>query len=300
MTINFNQTVPTASAPTISSSAMLVELGISVWTGRKKDKRASATVTANHHAKAGVASVNKKLLGDCAELVAIQKFASNVRTSHYAMSMPWSDTGLRLLPTAQYFRYHKAMTELQAEFDRLVETFLAAYDWEVMQAQTALGDLFVRDEYPSISTLRGKFGFRLNYIPLPDAGDWRVDMEAETTQALADQYAKFYGQQMQTAMQDVWTRLHDEAARFIKQLDVDAEGKKGKIYQSTIDHVSNLTDMLGMTNFTGDPMLQLAEARLRQALANLDTAALKKDDDYRAATKMEMEAAIAALPSLDL
>ena len=137
------------NTPTISSSSMLVELSISTWTGRKKDKRASEDVTSQNYAAAGVASVNKKLLGDCAELMAVQKFTANLRNAHYAMTMPWSDTGLRLLPTAQYFKYHQQMTALKQEYERLVALFLSAYDWEIMQAQTKLGDLFIRDEYPT-------------------------------------------------------------------------------------------------------------------------------------------------------
>ena len=289
---------PTASAPTISSSSMLVELSISVWTGRKKDRAASDDVTRMNHANVGVASVNKKLLGDCEELVAIQKFAGNVRSGHYAMTMPWSDSGLRLLPTAQFFKYNEQITALRTEFDRLIETFLSAYDWEVMQAQTKLGNLFIRDEYPTIESLRDKFGFRINYIPLPDAGDWRVNMEQETTASLKAQYAAFYQAQMETAMRDVWERLHEHVTRFIKQLGVDEEGKKGKIFQSTIDHVLSLTDMLGMTNFTNDPNLSLAEARLRAALRDVTQADLKNDEFLREDTKRAMEQAIAALPSL--
>lgn len=296
--MNFTSTAPAVSAPTISSAAMLAELSISVWFGRKKDRTASDDVTIRNHAKTGVANVTKKLLGDCEELVSIQKFAANVRNSHYAMTMPWSDSGLRLLPTAQFFKYNEQITALQAEFNRLVEVFLDAYDWEVMAAQSQLGSLFVRDEYPTKESLRSKFGFRINYIPLPDAGDWRVDMEQETTRALQSQYASFYQKQMEGAMRDVWERLHAELARFVKQLDVDADGKKGKIYQSTLDHVLSLTDMLSMTNFTNDPNLELAEKRLRAALRDVTTGDLKKDDDLRLETKRAMEQAIAALPSL--
>ena len=111
MTAHFT-TAPTVSAPTISSSSMLAELSISVWTGRKKDRAASDDVTRLNHADSGVASVNKKLLGDCEELVAVQKFAANVRSGHYAMTMPWSDSGLRLLPTAQFFKYNEQITAL--------------------------------------------------------------------------------------------------------------------------------------------------------------------------------------------
>lgn len=297
--MNFEMNTPETSAPSISSAAMLAELSISVWTGRKKDKRASDDVTAQSHAAKGVASVNKKLLGDCEELVSIQKFASNVRSTHYASTMPWSDTGMRLLPTAQYFKYHEQMTRLQEEFDRLVQRFLDAYDWEVMQAQTKLGSLFVRDEYPTLDSLRSKFGFRLNYIPVPDAGDWRVDMGNETQDVLKQQYQKFYREQMERAMRDVWQRLHDELSRFIRQLDVDETGRKGKIYQSTMDHLMHLIDMMDCTNFTNDPTLQLAQAKLRQTLDGVDRMDLVRNDGFRANTKRDLEEAIKSLPSLD-
>ena len=62
ITMNF-ETTPAVSAPSISSASMLVELSMSVWTGRKKDKAASADVTSRNMALRGTANVNKKLLG---------------------------------------------------------------------------------------------------------------------------------------------------------------------------------------------------------------------------------------------
>ena len=103
------------STPSISSSATLVELGISKWTGRKLDKRASADVASANYASSGVANVHKKLLADCAELKAIDTLVGVARTTHYSMTMPWSDTGLRLLTTKAYFKYHETMTEIQAK-----------------------------------------------------------------------------------------------------------------------------------------------------------------------------------------
>lgn len=291
-------TTPTTSAPTISSSSMLVELGMSVWTGRRKDRTASEDVTSRNHAKTGVANVTKKLLGDCEELEAVSKFAANVRQLHYASTLPWSDTGIRLLPTARYFDYHQQMTRLQGEFDRLVQSFLDAYDWEVMQAQTALGDLFNRDEYPTIDGLRSKFSFRLNYIPVPDVGDWRVDIEQEAATALREQYQSFYEKQMEGAMQDLNARLHDQLSRMVKQLEV-TEDRKGKVFQSTIDSIGNLIDLLAATNYTSDPMMQLAERKLRAALYGVDKDDLVKNPDFREATKRSVEEAIKALPGLD-
>ena len=298
--MNFELDTPNVTATSISSASMLVELSISTWTARKLDKSASADVTARNSAARGTANVNKKLLGDCEELVALQKFSGNVRTMHYSMTMPWSDTGMRLLPTSVYFKYHQQMTAQQNEFARLVEAFLDAYDWEVVQAQTKLGNLFHRDEYPTVDSLRDKFGFRLSYIPLPDVGDWRVDMERDAQDTLKQQYADFYRKQVEGAMRDIWERLHTEITRFIKQLDVDAEGRKGKIFDSTMEHVLHLTNMMEAANFTNDPNLQLAQHKIRAALEGVERMDLVRNDGFRANTKKAMEEAIAALPGLGM
>ena len=106
---------------TLASSAMLVEVNISNWVGRKKDKRASQDVTAQNNAKDGVASVNKALLADNDDLKAIQQHVTATRAMHANMTMPWSNSGLRLLPTAQFFKYQEAMSGMKAEFEKLVQ-----------------------------------------------------------------------------------------------------------------------------------------------------------------------------------
>ena len=99
------------SAPSITSSAMLVEYNASVWTGRKLDKNASQELEMVKRTDPNVANVHKKLLGNCPELKAIQQFVGNARNQHYSMTLPWSDMGMRLLPTATFFKYKQRMTE---------------------------------------------------------------------------------------------------------------------------------------------------------------------------------------------
>ena len=138
---------PEVSAPSIQSSAMIVEFSASVWTGRKKDKSASAQITMQNNAASGTANVSKKLLGDCAELDAIQKFVAIVRKQHYALTMPWSDLGQRLVPTAMFFDYQNQMSVFEKEFDRLVQAFIDVYDWEIIQSRAKLGTLFNDADY---------------------------------------------------------------------------------------------------------------------------------------------------------
>ena len=289
-----------SNAPTLASSAMLGELNISNWIGRKKDKRASQDVIDQNHAATGVANVNKKLLADSDKLRAIQQLVTATRAMHANMTMPWSNSGLRLLPTAQYFKYNQAMTEMQNEFYRLVEDFLDSYNDEVIDVQVKLGDLFSRDDYPTVEALRRKFAFSINYMPLPDAGDFRVDIGNEALTEVQQKYQDFYTKQYNTAMNDVWTRLHKALTSMSERLDyTDTENKK--IFRDTL--VSNVTDMielLRVCNVTNSTQMAAMADSLEEAMSGVTPDALRDDDTFRAETKAAVDAAIKSLPSLDI
>ena len=293
-------TPPNPSTPTISSSSMLVELSISTWTGRKKDKRASAAVTSQNYAAAGVAAVNKKLLGDCAELSAVQKFTANLRNAHYSMTMPWSDTGLRLLPTAQYFKYNQQMTALQSEYERLVQNFLDAYDWEISQAQATLGALFLRDDYPTLDNLRSKFRFGLTYIPLADAGDFRIDIANDAAEELRAHYENYYSNQLSNAMNDVWKRTYDALSRMSERLDYADHEQKKVFRDSLVDNVSDMIDLLRVCNVGNNSQMAAMADRLEESMRGVTPEALREDEWLRTETKRAVDDAIKALPSLDV
>lgn len=291
--------VANVSVPSISSSALLVELSISSWTGRKLDKTASKEITAQKNAAIGIANVNKKLLGDCAELDAVLKFGANSRNAHYAMTMPWSDTGLRLLPTAGFFDYEQQISELRTEYYKLVEKFLEAYQWEIIQAEAKLGDMFNRDEYPTTDSLRDKFRFGVNYIPLADAGDFRLDINNEASQVLADKYQSYYATQLQNAMADVWGRAHDALSKMSERLDYSDKDTKKVFRDSLVDNVIDLLGLLDVCNVTGNNDMTTMRMKLEDTLRGVTPDALREDEYLRLRTKQNVDAIISALPTLN-
>jgi len=298
-----NETAPAISAPStpsIASSAMLVEVSFSTWTGRKLDKRASTDVTRTNGADSGIANVHKKLLGNCDELTAVQKFAANARNIHYSMTMPWSDTGMRLLPTAMYAKYHSAMTDFQNEFERLAQVFISAYEWEISQAQARLGALFSRDDYPSADSIASKFGFRINYLPLPDAGDFRVDVGNDARDQLVDHYNAQYSGFLERAMSDVWHRVYDSLTKMSERLDYGDHEKKKIFRDSLVDNVLDMVDLLEVCNVTGDSQMSAMRLNLEDALRGVTPDALREDSFLRTETKRAVDAAIKSLPSLDI
>lgn len=295
-----SQTAPTDTAPTLASSAMLVELNISNWSGRKKDNRASADVTSQNYAATGVANVNKKLLADNADLKAIQTHVTAMRNLHAAMTMPWSNSGLRLLPTAQYFKYTGAMSDMENKFWDLVNAFLINYHDAVIDVQMLLGDLFSRDDYPSAEELQRKYRVHINYMPLPDAGDFRVDISNEALREVKEQYADFYTTQYNTAMNDVWTRLHKALTNMSERLDYGSKEDKKVFRDSLVGNVNDMVELLRVCNVTSSPQMAQMADKLEEAMAGVTPDGLREDDTFRAETKRAVDDAIKSLPSLDL
>ena len=290
----------TESVPSLASGAMLVDLQISQFTGRKLDKKASEEVTVSNNADKGVANVHKKLLGNCKELDDIKKHVGETRNHyHYAMTMPWSNMGLRLLTTPNYFNYHKAMTERQDTFASLVDTFLQSYEWKVSQVSANLGNLFNGSDYPTLGEMKRKFAFNLDYPPLPDAGDFRIDIGNEQSQAMKEQYEDYYSKQLKNAMGDVWTRLHESLSKMSERLDYQSKDSKKTFRDTLVSNVEGMVGLLKTCNVTNDPKMEQARLVLDDALRGVTPDALREDDYLRSQTKQSVDEVIKSLPSIN-
>lgn len=297
------------NVPSISSSAVLVQLTISTWTARKLDKSATKKVAIDNNASVKAGNYNKNLLAGCTELDDLKKFVGNARNTHYAMTLPWSDMGLRLKPTAQYFEYQNEMTSLGGEFWRLYQLFEDAYVWRVgnaIQQAQELGGLFNHDDYPPVEVLRNKFGWNLSVQPLPDSGDFRLDIPNEQQEVIKQQYDSFYRGAIDSAMDDIWVRLRKNLETIARQLapkdELDSKGnqKYNKLYDSVFDTSLELIRMMRDFNLTGDTQMTAIADQLENALYSVNTDALKNSEALRTNKAAEVTAILATLPSLDM
>ena len=276
----------TFSVPSISSSAMLVELNISVWTGRKFDKGVSQEIDTQKQTTTRAGNYSKRLFADEPIFDAIQKFAGNSRTYHYHATMPWSDSGLRLLTTTMFFDYQKEITGMEMEFNRLVEQFVNQYDKLVLQAQMKLGALFNPDDYPHVDTVREKFRFSVKFAPVPEVGDWRVNVGNEAQEMLKESYAEYYQANLEQAYADVWERTHEALKRMSEKLS----GDKKQIFRDTlVGNVQEMIDLLDKFNITGDPKMKQAKVKMESALSGITPDALREDDALRHDVKSKVD-----------
>lgn len=281
----------------LQNSSMLVDLNISVWTGRKMDKKVSDEIDAAKHTKTRGGNYHKRLLAGTQKLDDIQKLVSGIRIWHYDQTLPWSDSGARLLPMKNFFDYKSRLTQIEQEFNNMVQDFLRDYPTLVSAAAFQLGDLFDGSEYPPVEELADKFRFKYVFMPVPDAGDFRIDVNEAGKQELREQYEKFYAEKLSGAVMDAWNRLHECVKHMSDKLadaDTPRETKSGvnrtKIFRdSLIDNANELCDLLTRLNVTNDPKLEQARRKLEQAINGKSAEALRNSDEVRLATKAKVD-----------
>jgi hypothetical protein len=183
------------------------------------------------------------------------------------------------------------MTEYQNEFYTMLDKFLGVYDWAVIQAEAeyeALGKLFYKHDYPSVDTLRGKFNWRLSYIPMPDAGDFRVDIGNEQADAIREQCAEYYSTMFHQAIQEIAEPLKNMSER----LDY-SNGEDKKVFRDTL--VSNVVTAIDLLGVTSDPKFAKIKQELDHAFTGITPDALREDPYLRRTTKQAVDNAIASL-----
>lgn len=263
---------------TVSARAMLVQLNISTWSGRKFDKGATAKVNNDHQASSKAGRYNKHLLAGAKEHEALITACENARAMHYAQTLPWSDIGSRLLPTANFMVYSEKMRKAFALCDERLAEFVAAYPSLVDAAEqqhTALGKLFNRSDYPRASDIKRRFAWQLNFDQVP-TGDFRVDLPADQLAQFSADVRQRTVDATKDAMDGAWARLRDAVARIHK-----ASSPDGVVRSTLIDNARNTCDILARLNVAEDEHLEAMRQRVLRELAQLDLEDLRKDDSVR-------------------
>lgn len=269
----------------IQNSSMLVDLNISVWTGRKQDKKVSEEIDVAKSTKGKAGNYHKKLLSGT-RLDEVQKLVGAIRIWHYEQTLPWSDGGSRLLPMANFFDYKQRLGEFETQFVESVEDFLNQYPTLVSAAAFQLGDLYNAEEYPSVDKLRDKFRFRYVFLPVPEVGDFRIDVNEEHKADLVKQYEQFYENKLSEAMNDAWSRLHECLSKMSDKLAGD---EKQIFRDSLVNNAVELCSLLTKLNVANDSKLESARKQLEGILVGVTPKDLRDDTDLRKDTKAKVD-----------
>jgi hypothetical protein len=275
----------TVPEPSLSSRAMLCSLSISMWSARKHDREASEGIAQRHGAQPDAGRYHKVLLPKAA-LAEIQKIVSEARQEHYFMTLPWDDNGYRVLPAATYMDHTEKMRELANQFTPAVEALGNQFGQLVDEAKVRLGGLFRSEDYPAPEELCSKYSFEAKVMPLPDAGDFRVNLGDEEKERIKRQITAAVEASLQVASRDLWQRLYEAVSHLAERLQaykVREEGVEHPFRDSVVTNLVKLVDVLPKLNVTGDAELERLAAEVRTSLL-IDPQELRKSESIRSET----------------
>ncbi len=275
----------------ITSSAVLVELNISVWTANKLDKTSTETVLASNHATvADAAQVRKNLMAGTTLRKQIADYAAGCRLWHNTQTLPWADRGPRLLPTSLFMDYKQELNVRRDTFLKMTEEFRDKYPALIQTAQNYMGTLHNPDDYPPVDQVMSKFGFKVVFSPVPESGDFRLDIPAQELEEMRQTYDSAFDSRLAEAMRTPWDQLHKMLTGMSEKLTDSDSDTKRRWHDTFLTNAQELCSMLTHLNVTADPKLEAARRQLEAALIGQDIDDLKDSEGTRADLKGKLDA----------
>lgn len=262
---------------TLSQKALLVNLRISTWQGRRFDKKATNTVAETHETHGAVGQFNKKLLPEAKELREVLRVAGSLRAYLYENTLPWLSDGSRIIAAKHYIDFSKGYREIKDEYEAAINTLVTEYPRLRDEAKTKLGDLFNSDDYPTAEALRSAYGCEIFFSPLPDAKDFRVQLQ----ESEIDAFNRRIKEAETAATRNCIERLANHIQNAIARLS-----EKDPVFRdSLIENIREQVALTSVLNVMDDPQVESIRRELDKALAGINA------DDCRKSKAARQDAA---------
>jgi len=273
----------------IANTSMLVNINMSVWTGRKLDKQVSAEADVAKSTKTRAGNYHKNLFAGVDELAAVGRISAKIRNWFHEQTLPWSDGGDRLLTMYNFKDFKAQLKIMEIEFADAVKIFCDKYSTLISAQAFTMGALFDRAEYPDVDDIANKFSLRYTFSPVPEVGDWRVDASTEDKKELEELYQQAYDDRLGSTTRYLWDKLHGVLTHMADRLADTPEGEKKIFKNSLLETPVKLCELLTKLNITNDPKLEAARKSLESAICSIDIKDLRQSQGARLEVKTQVD-----------
>lgn len=279
----------------LATSSVLVHVDISVWGATKSDKSISDEVTTAKKADKDAGRFIKNLLANDPDHKRVLNYRQTIYNWLQHRAYPWSK--------AQFALAHILLPKFMEEwrmhektFGELVDTFCAKYPTIQTTMAMKQGDMFNRDDYPSVDQVRNKFSIHLYVNEIPQS-----DYRCQISQDLANELYDNYNGQLNRIIGDIMTKQTQKLVNVMSSIShccdpintVNTGGetktKKRRIYDTTITKALELCDEYRGFNPANDQALEEARAGLERALSGVSLDTLRESDEVRAQVKNDVD-----------
>lgn len=279
----------------LATSGLLVAVEVNVWSATKQDRAISNEVTIAKKADTNAGRFVKNLLANNSDHKALLNYRQTIYNWIQRVTYPWNKSQ-DYLPYVALPKFMQEFDWHDVEFNRLLNNFCDNYGSIVSNMAFAQGDMFNRDDYPTVDQVRNKFGVTLYTSEVP-VGDYRCAISTD----LANDLNTHYSRQAETIVQGI---LNDQVTRLVDVMqslahccgyddttttDGEQKQKKRKIYEGTVEKAKEYCRLYKDFNLTNDSALDEAVNQLDLALRGVDAEMLRDSDAVRSQVKDEMD-----------
>ena len=271
---------------TLSERALLTTLHISQWTARKLDRAETSALNARHNLTVEGARVNKNLFPLATQLERVHQITGAIRKDFTARTLPWGLEGINILKASNYVEFCGVVNGWQNDWHSAVNEFIEVYPTLVEEAAILLGSLYKSEDYPDAADLRRRFHFSIEFMPVPDARDWRIDVGDRAREFLEQEITKRVRETEAAAMQVAWKRIYEVVEKCQERL----RDPENIFRDSLVENAVALCAILPGLNITDDPQLEAARQQLEGVMApyvgNVDV--LRSDTEARSVAATQL------------
>ncbi len=260
----------------LNDRALLVQLSISQWDARKKDKKVTADALSVNQASSKAGSFSKNLLPVGTALEDIHKKASSIRQKFYENTLPWGVDGTQILPTANYLGFMSDFRKEKSEWETLCRHFFGEYEYMKADAPKVLGYMHDDKDYPPLHVVKSKFNIDLAVFPVPSA-DFRTSIASDELQRIQQDVERRVSMAQNQAMTELWQRLYDR----VKHMADKLADPKAIFRDSMVENAREICSILPRLNFADDPNLEALRQQVESSLAGNHPDSLRNDPDLR-------------------
>lgn len=266
----------------LSNKALLVNLNISQWSGKKIDKRATETVEQSYNTERKVGRYSKNLLPSTKELDNITNIATKMRAYLYRNTHPWFNDGSYILSSLNYMDFINGFRALKQEFDAAVLNFIAMYPALKELAKLKLGNLYDESDYPSEQDIQYAFDCKITFLPVPDVGDFRV----EVLDSEKEEFLNSMKRVEDNTIRECYTRMHKVVMKAINKLNTP----EAVFRDSLIENIQDICQLLPKLNVMEDQSLEGMRKELEESIQSISANACRENMIARNEAAKRLEA----------
>ncbi len=281
----------------LATSAVLVNAEVSVWSATKQDRVISNEVTTAKKADHSAGRYVKNLLADDPTHKQLLNYRQTVYNWLRRSTYDWNGS-LRLLPVVNLPKFKAEFQQHEKSYFALRDEFLNRYPTIVSNMAFKQGDMFDRNEYPSVDQIKDKFRIRLYVAEVPQS-DFRCSIAQDLAEDLKTTYQKQVNDEIvPQVMADIANQFMEVMESIshccgVDEISTSTNGevktKKRKIYETTVDKAKDLCETFRSFNLTNDEQLAKASASLEKVLSGVSAEDIRESDAVRESVKQGVD-----------